>query len=87
MSQFAYGSDDPTPLKNPRFRAIYDLLKSAPYRDWTRKEICDALGLKKTSHMIRLIELGVGYGYFRKSQDLQPNGHGLYCYWFDDLPF
>jgi len=87
MSQLVRESEKKTPANNPRFRAIYDLLASDICRNWTRKEICDALGVKKTSHMIRLIEWGVDANYFHKAKFSFTGGNWAFCYWYEELPF
>jgi len=57
--------------------------------DWTRAEICQALGRKKTSHMIRMIESAVQASEINRMIYQPEKGRPFYIYSFLDwgLPF
>jgi response regulator of citrate/malate metabolism len=52
--------------------------------DWTRAEICKKLGRKKTSHMIRIIELAVLNGEINRGVCTPEKGQPFYIYSYLD---
>jgi len=57
--------------------------------DWTRAEICKALGRKKTSHMIRMIESAVDAAEINRAVHYPAKGQPYYVYSYLDhgMPF
>lgn len=57
--------------------------------DWTRAEICKALGRKKTAHMIRMIESAVESAQINRALFQPDKGQPYYVYSYLDfgLPF
>jgi len=77
------------PIASPiTVNTIVEIVRSQDC-DWTRSEICRALGRKKTSHMIRMIESAVAASEINRMIFQPEKGQPFYIYSFLDwgLPF
>ena len=65
--------------RDERKRQIFDVIMEAE-KPLSRREICEAIGLKKSPHITDIIEELVTERHVIKLQDMMPNGSIIYVY-------
>lgn len=65
-----------------RMAEIYNVIKDSTY-PLTRREICEALNLKKSPHITKYLNFFVDKGIFIQDADTMPNGATVFTYFFN----